>query len=118
MISEVKQYISNCTSLNTGEVSLKHNIQAEYGLYGLDIIEFYEGFFTYFKIDNPEDFDLEMYSYPEGLERLWDNLISLILSPFSKKARKKRKIFDVTVEHLIKVAESKKWIDTPEFLNS
>jgi len=107
MEKEVIKFVSQSAGVEEDKIKHSDTIEGSFGLGGLDTISFYEDFFETFKITNSQDFNIELYCANEGI----GNVALLIKAIFSKHARKKLKKYDVTIKHLIKVAELKKWID-------
>ena len=105
MEEKVKEFVSSRLGVPKEQITMDSKIESDFGMAGLDTISFYDEFFQEFEIKNPEDFELDRYVTSENLE------IGLIVkSIFSKSARRKLKIEEVSINHLIKVAETKFWI--------
>ena len=89
------------------DFNLNSKIESDFGLYGLDTFTFYEQFFKEFAIENLEDFEFDRYVSSEN----WD--IGLIIkSLFLNSAREKLMVKEVSIGHLVRVAETRLW--TPE----
>lgn len=106
MENEVKLFISIKLGIPIDEIHKESKIEADFGLAGLDTMLFYDTFFTEFDIVNPEDFDLDEYVTPDV-----PNFRLLIKSFFSKAAREKMRVKTVSVGHLVRVAEARKWFE-------
>jgi len=101
----VLKYVSEWTGVALNQIKLSNRVEQDFGLAGLDTLSFYEGFFEKFETKKPEDFKLDRYSSSEGLE----DLGLVIKSIFSAKAKERLKADDVTIGHLLKVAEQCTW---------
>lgn len=110
MKEEVLKFISECAGLSVDALKLSDRIEHEVGLSGLDVLTFYEDFFYKFKIINPDEFNIDKYWGGDGCFSFG----VFIKSIFSKKIRESLKTYDVTILHLIKVAETKIWVDVWE----
>ena len=109
MTERVIDFVTNNTGVAKAKINLDSKIESDFGMAGLDTISFYEDFFMEFEIKNPEDFILDNYVTSEGLSNL--NLILIFKSIFSKTAREQLRIKEVSIRHLVKVAESKYWVE-------
>ena len=83
------------------------NIQGNFiinkiGFFGMDAVVIMSDFFDEFEIPNSEDF--EIYSF--FVEEL--SFIDFIKKGYKKRIKDKK---DLTISHLIEVAECKKWFD-------
>jgi hypothetical protein len=107
MTEEVKKFVSKSVGIDQSKIKLSDRVEASFGLGGLDTVSFFEEFFIEFNIINPQDFNIELHAADEGMA----NIFLVIKAVFSKNIRRKLKKHDVTIEHLIKVAELKNWIE-------
>lgn len=107
MIEEVKKFVSQSVGIDQTKIKLSDRVEESFGLGGLDTVSFFEEFFIEFNIINPQDFNIEVHAADEGMA----NIFLVIKAFFSKEARQKFKKYDVTIEHLVKVAELKRWIE-------
>lgn len=107
MKKAVLDFISHATKMPVLDIKLSHRVEEDFGLAGLDTISFYEGFFEKFSVENPDEFVFDRHCAPEGLlmVKFW------LTSIFSKKAREALKVYDVSIGHLMKVAQEKRWTD-------
>jgi Protein of unknown function (DUF1493) len=111
MLERVIALISAKTGIEGSKLNENTKIEEDVGLAGLDTIEFYEEFFTEFRIDNSQDFDSSKYISPENID-----LFSVIKSIFSKKTRHEFNLKNNTIKHLTNVALKKRWYEE-EFLS-
>ncbi len=106
MKEKVKEFVSSMLGVPKEKITLNSKIESDFGMAGLDTISFYDEFFKKFEIENPQDFELDKFVTSENLE------IGLIVkSTFSKSAREKLRIEEISINHLIKVAEAKFWTE-------
>ena len=106
MKEKVKEFVSSRLRVPMDKITMKSKIESDFAMAGLDTISFYEDFFQEFEIKNPEDFELDRYVTSENLE-----IGLMIKSIFSKSDRQKLEVEEVSIEHLVKVAEAKCWIE-------
>lgn len=104
MKEKVKEFVSSRLGIPIEKITMNSKIESDFGIAGLDTISFYDEFFQEFEITNVESFDIDRYVTPENIE-----IGLLIKSIFSKSARRKLKIEDVSIRHLTNVAETKYW---------
>lgn len=104
--NKVIQFISSNLGVPIHKITLDSKIETSFGIAGLDTLIFYDEFFTTFEIVNPEDFSIDDYITPEGV-----NLFLALKSLFSKSAREQFKTKDISVRHLVKIAETKQWTE-------
>lgn len=106
MLEEVIEFVALRCGIPKFKITKELKIESDFGMAGLDTIQFYEEFFEVFKIQNPEDFDMDRYVTSENLE-----FKLIVKSLFSKIARQKFKTKDISIGHLAKVAETKYWVE-------
>ncbi|MEH0157314.1 DUF1493 family protein [Limibacter armeniacum] len=106
MKEKVKEFVSSRLGVPKKQITMDSKIESDFGMAGLDTISFYHEFFKEFEIENPQDFDLDRYVTSENLE-IW----LIVKSIFSKSAREKLRIEEVSINHLINVAETKFWTE-------
>ena len=97
-------FISKQTQVPVEQIKLDSLVEQDFSLASLDTIVFYEEFFEEFNILNPQDFNSDKYitSAPTKISVLFKSI-------FDKDLRQKLKYEDVTVRHLIKIDQNKKW---------
>ena len=97
-------FISKQTQIPVKEIKLDSLVEQDFSLASLDTIVFYEEFFKEFNIQNPQDFNSDNH-----ITTTPPKMSVLIKSIFDKDLKKKLKYKDVTVRHLIKIAQTKNW---------
>ena len=97
-------FISKQTQVPVEQIKLDSLVEQDFSLASLDTIVFYEEFFKEFNIQNSQDFNSDKYitSAPTKISVLFKSI-------FDKDFRQKLKYEDVTVRHLIKIAQNKNW---------
>lgn len=106
MLEVLNIFVSTKTGIEKSKLTEETKIEGDVGIAGLDTYQFYDDFFTEFKITNPSDFEVDEYVTSENLE-----IGKLFNSIFSKTQRQKLKTKNNTIRHLINVAVAKKWSD-------
>ena len=109
MLEKVIEFVSKATGVPANKITAESRFEDDFGMAGLDSMIFYENFFRDFKIQNPEEFNADRYISDDGFENF--SLKQFIKAIFSKEARNKLRTKDVSVGHLAKVAELKKWFE-------
>lgn len=108
MKQELIDFIISKTHLKADEIKPELKLAQDIGFYGLDSISFFDEFFDKFEIQNTDEFDVDLYI---------DGSVDFALEPIKWIKNifiKERKIYlrpDVTMGHLEKVIEAKKWIN-------
>jgi acyl carrier protein len=104
MEDKVKQFISDKLGVSINKFSLDSTIESDFGIAGLDTISFYNEFFAEFEIKvSKDDFNIDEYVTSENPE-IWK-----AITAFFSKSKTRSKVNEVSVRHLIKVAEAKVW---------
>jgi acyl carrier protein len=106
MEEKIKEFVSSRLGIPIEEITMESKMESDFGVAGLDTISFYEEFFRKFEIRNPEDFNIDRYVATENIE-----IVLMIKSIFSQNSGQNLRIKEVSIEHLIKVAETKFWIE-------
>ena len=107
MKEKVISFIASKTHMPKDKITLDSKMEGDFGMGDLDTGCFYEEFFLKFEICNTEDFDLGKYMTPDVFPSPW----LLIKAIFSESARKQLRVEEVSVRHLIRVAEAKYWTE-------
>ena len=108
MKTELIRFIKTRTHLNSNKIKPELRLAADIGLFGMDAIGFFEEFFKEFDINNPEEFDSDLYidGSVDFVPRPLKWVANLIF-----KERRKYVSPDVTLGHLDKVIQKGKWFD-------
>ena len=106
MLELVKAFVSKKLGVPIYQIHEETTIESDLRIIGLDTISFFEEFFNEFKIENPEDFKTDLYVTPEVFDP-----IGAVRSLISKEYRDKHKIKEVSISHLVMVAELRRWTD-------
>ncbi len=108
MKQELIEFISNVTHLKADEIKPEMKLAEDIGFYGLDAISFFEEFFKKFNIKNLEEFDIDLHI--NGSVDFAPSPINWIKNTLIKERRKYLKP-DVTIGHLERVIQIRKWIN-------
>lgn len=92
------------------KMTLDTRIEKNLGITGDDGVEFLEKFLTHFNIKYDENREWQLHFGPEG-----GGLIDFVaIYNWLRGKRDRRKQFDLTLGHLVKVIELGYWIDMPD----
>ena len=108
MKSELIEFITRTTHFKPGQIKQETRLAQDIGFYGLDAISFFEKFFEEFRIQNLDEFDVDLHI--DGSVDFAPRLLNWIKNILVKERRKYLKP-DVTMGHLEAVIETGKWIN-------
>ena len=106
MTESVTVFISEKLGVPRSHIHLQTTIEADLGMAGFDTMEFFTEYFETFGIENPEDFNPAVYVTPENIDP-----VGTLLRMLSKKYKEQHRIKEVSVQHLARVAQQRRWID-------
>ena len=105
---ELINFIASRTNLKVDEIKPELKLAKDIGFYGLDAISFFEEYFEQFEIQNLENFDVDLHI--DGSIDFAPRPLSWLKSILIKD-RRKYLCKDVTMGHLDKIIDTRKWIN-------
>jgi acyl carrier protein len=103
--AKVLDIISCQCGIKLEDIFLDARLESDYGVTGDDVWEIIEDLHTKLGVDFT-DFEFDLYFHSEA-ESFFKEL-------FNPRVKKHRKAFPVTIQHLIEVAEEKRWFKPPQ----
>lgn len=99
-------FLNNEFGVKKNKLSLKTTLEKDLGITGDEGVEFLDKFTTLFDIKYNKDKEWQSYFHSEGF-----GLIDFVAIYNKLRGKKHKPVYDLTLEHLIKVIELGYWVD-------